>query len=143
VAAAVEKGIAVRWKGLDEIVPNLQNVFLVASESFLARTDVARAWMIAYLRGIRDYHDAITKGRDREAVIGILMQATAVKDRATYERMVMSGIDPDGEVNVDSIREALGELRAAGDIQGAVDLDRVIDLSQIRYAQRVLGRASP
>jgi NitT/TauT family transport system substrate-binding protein len=143
VAAAVEKNIAVRWRGLDDVIPNLQNVFLVASESFMARTDVARAWMTAYLRGIRDYHDAITKGRDREAVIGILIQSTAVKDRATYDRMVMPGINPDGEVNVESIREALGELRAAGDIQGAVDLDRVVDLSHIKYAQRVLGRSSP
>jgi NitT/TauT family transport system substrate-binding protein len=140
VTAAVEKGFAVRWKGLDEVVPNLQNVFLVASESFAGRTDVARAWMVAYLRGIRDYHDAITKGRDREAVIGMLIQSTAVKDRATYERMVMPGINPDGEVNVESIREALADLRAAGDIQGTVDLDRVVDLSHIKYAQRVLGR---
>jgi NitT/TauT family transport system substrate-binding protein len=97
--------------------------------------------MTAYLRGVRDYHEAITRGRDREAIIGILMQATTVKERATYDRMVMPGINADGEVNVDSIRDALADLRATGDIQGTVDLDRVIDMSHIRYAQRVLGRA--
>ena len=143
VAAAVDRNLAVRWRGLDDIAPNLQNVFLVASEAFTARTDVARAWMIAYLRGIRDYENAIAKGRDREAVIGILMQATTIKERPTYDRMVMPGINPDGEVNVESIRDAVAELRTAGDIQAPVDLDHVIDLSHIRHAQRVLGRSSP
>lgn len=61
--------------------PNVQNVFLVASEKFAARTDVGRAWMVAYLRGVRDYNDAIFKRRDRDAVIQILMESTLVKDR--------------------------------------------------------------
>jgi NitT/TauT family transport system substrate-binding protein len=70
---AVARGLAVRWRGLDELAPNLQNVFLVASERFVQRRDVARAWMVAYVRGVRDYNDAIFRDRDREAVIQILM----------------------------------------------------------------------
>lgn len=139
VADAVAKGLAVRWRGLDELAPNLQNVFLVVSEKFAQRQDVARAWMVAYVRGIRDYNDAIFKDKDREAVIRILMEHTLVKERPVYDRMVMPGIHPDGEVNVASITEMANELRAAGDVKGAVALDRIIDLSFARYAVDVLG----
>jgi NitT/TauT family transport system substrate-binding protein len=138
-AAAVAKGLAVRWRGLDEFSPNLQNVFVVASEKFAARTDVARAWMVAYVRGIRDYNDAIFRSGDREAVIRILMEHTLVKDRAVYDRMVMPGIHPDGEVNAASIAEMARELQAAGDVKGTVALDRIIDLSFAKYAREVLG----
>jgi NitT/TauT family transport system substrate-binding protein len=136
---AVAKGLAVRWRGLDELAPNLQNVFLVASERFAQRQDVARAWMVAYVRGVRDYNDAMFRNKDREAVIRILMDQTLVKDRALYDRMVMPGIHPDGEVNVASITEMANELRAAGDIKGGVPVERIIDLSFARYAHEVLG----
>jgi len=139
VTAAVAKGLAVRWRGLDEMWPNLQNVFLVASEQFAGRTGVARAWMVAYVRGVRDYNDAMFKNKDREAVIRILTEYTLVKDRSIYDRMVMPGIHPDGEVNASSIGEVLRDLKAAGDVKGEIDLDRVVDLSFVRYAQGVLG----
>lgn len=139
VTAAVSQGLAVRFKGHDEITPNRQNGFFVFSEQFAARTDVALAWMLAYVRGLRDYNDAILKNKDREFVIQTLMSSTTVKDRATYDRMVLPGIHPDGEVNVESIREAYRDFKAAGDIRGEVDLDQLIDLSFVRYARDVLG----
>jgi NitT/TauT family transport system substrate-binding protein len=141
VTVAVREGFAVRWKGLDDITPNRQNAFVVASEQFTAKQELARAWMTAYLRGIRDYNDAVTKRRDREAIIQILMKHSSVKDRALYEQMVLPGIHPDGEVNVPSIREALAAFRAAGDVATDVDLDRVVDMSAIKAAREILGPA--
>lgn len=139
VAAAVGQKLAVRWRGLDEMEPNYQNAFLVSSERFAARQDVARAWMIAYLRGVRDYNDAMFKNKDREAVIQILTEHTLVKTRATYDGMVMPGINPDGEVNVDSIVAMTEDLKTAGDIKADTRADQVIDMSFVRNAQRVLG----
>jgi len=143
VSAAVTQGLAVRFKGHDEITPNRQNGVFVFSEQFAARTDVARAWMVAYVRGLRDYNDAILKNKDKEFVIQTLMTSTTVKDRATYDRMVLPGIHPEGEVNVESIREAYAEFKAAGDIKGDVNLDEVIDRSFVGYARDVLGPYRP
>jgi len=139
VAAAVSQNLAVRWRGLDEMQPDYQNAFLVASERFAARQDLARAWMVAYLRGVRDYNDAMFKGRDKEAVIQILMEHTLVKARPTYDGMVMPGINPDGEVNVRSIVAMADDLKAAGDIKPDTKVEQVIDMSFVRDAQRVLG----
>lgn len=139
VAAAVAQNLAVRWRGLDEMQPNYQNSFLVSSERFASREELARAWMIAYLRGVRDYNDAMFKGKDKEAVIKILMEHTLVKARRTYDDMVMPGINPDGEVNVASIVAMAEDLKAAGDIKPDTNVERVIDMSFVRSAQRVLG----
>ena len=139
VTIAVTQNLAVRFRGLDEITPNRQNAFVVASEQFVAKRDLARAWMVAYVRGLRDYNDAL-KGKNREEVIGILQKHSSVKDRAIYEKMVLPGIHPDGEVNVASIREALDTFKAAGEVKADLDLDKMIDLSLVRYAQEVLGR---
>lgn len=139
VAVAVAQKFAVRWRGIDELAPNQQNAFIIASEGFAARRDVARAWMVAYLRGVRDYNDAMFNGKGREEMIQILMNYTAVKKRGLYDQMVMPGISPDGELNVDDIKKQAQELKAAGDIKGTAPVDQTIDLSFVRYAQSVLG----
>jgi NitT/TauT family transport system substrate-binding protein len=140
VTVAVMRNLAVRWRGLDEITPNRQNAFLVASEHFAAKRDLARAWMVAYVRGLRDYNDAVVKNVGREAVIQILQKHSSVKEREIYERMTMPGIHPDGEVNVASVREALDAFKAMGDVKPDLDLDKVVDMSFVKYAQEVLGR---
>jgi len=140
VTVAVTRNLAVRFRGLDEITPNRQNSFLVASEQFAAKRDLARAWMVAYVRALRDYNDAVLKNKNREEVISILQKHSSVKDRAIYEKMVLPGIHPDGEVNVASIREALDTFKATGEVKPDIDLDRMLDLSFVRYAQEVLGR---
>jgi NitT/TauT family transport system substrate-binding protein len=140
VSDAVVKNLAVRWKGVDEITPNRQNSFFMFSEPFSARKDAPRAWMVAYLRGVRDYYDGIHKRKaTREEIIGILIKHTLVKDRAVYDRMVLPGIDPNGELNVASIQEALNQFVADGDVKDKLDLGRIVDQSFIKYAQSVLG----
>lgn len=141
VSDAVTRNLAVRWRGVDEITPNRQNSFFMVSEAFAARTDVVRAYMVAYLRGVRDYNDGVHKKKgNRAEIIAILRKHTLIKDPAVYDRMVLPSIDPNGELNVASIQEALDQFVADGDVKGKVDLAKVIDLSFIKYAQDVLGR---
>ena len=139
VTAAVENHLAVRFKGLDEITPYESAGFLVMSEAFAARTDVAQAWMVAYLRGVRDYMDAVDKGRGREEIIKILMDNTRIKERAVYDKMVMPAFHPNGEIDMESIRRAYREYKRLGYVTVDLDPDKVMDTSFIRYAQKVLG----
>jgi NitT/TauT family transport system substrate-binding protein len=138
--AAVGAGLAVRFKGLDEITPYDSAGFLVMSEAFAARTEVAQAWMVAYLRGIRDYMDAVDKGgRAKEDIIKILIDNTRIKDRAVYDKMVMPAFHPNGDIDPESIRRAYREYRRLGYVTVELDPDRVYDTSFIRYATKVLG----
>ena len=38
-----------------------------------ANPDLARGFMVAYVRGVRDYRDAVVSGRDRDAVAQTLV----------------------------------------------------------------------
>jgi NitT/TauT family transport system substrate-binding protein len=143
VTAAVTRNLAVRWRGVDEITPNRQNSFFMVSEAFAAKPDLVRAYMVAYLRGVRDYNDGVHKKKaNRREIISILTKHTSIKDPAVYDQMVLPAIDPNGELNVASIQEALDQFVADGDVKAKIDLNKVVDLSFIKYGQEVLGRYS-
>lgn len=144
VADAVARKLAVRWKGVDEITPNRQNSFFMMSEGFAAKRDIANAYMVAYLRGVRDYYDGVHKKKNNRAeIISILTKHTLIKDPAVYDRMVLPAIDPNGELNAASIQEALNQFVADGDVKANIELGKVIDVSFINQAQKLLGRYEP
>src|SRR5436305_2098408 len=99
-----ERGIASKFAPGDELYPNQQIAVLFYSPEFARRTDAARAFMIAYVRGLRDYNDAFRKGIGRADIAQILAKYTTVKDLALYDRITPAGLDPDGRMNVQGVR---------------------------------------
>ena len=137
---AVERGIAGRVATGDEIYPNQQIAALYYSPEFAARTDVAQRFMVAYVRSLRDYNDAFAKNQGRAEVAQILSRQTTVKDLALYDRIIPAGLDPDGHLNVQGIRDDVALYARLGCITGEVaDVGRVIDESFVNYAIGVLG----
>jgi NitT/TauT family transport system substrate-binding protein len=135
-----ERGIASKFAPGDELYPNQQIAVLFYSPEFARRTDAARAFMIAYVRGLRDYNDAFRKGIGRADVEQILAKYTPVKDLALYDRITPAGLDPDGRMNVQGVRADLAFFARQGCISGEVaDVGQVVDESFIDYAVGVLG----
>ncbi len=135
-------GTGVVWKREDEYYPSHQIAVLYYSEPFATqRADVARRFMVAYLKGVRDYNDAFRKGDPvfRAEAVAALVKYTTVKDPALYDRMGMPGLHPDGEINIDSLREDYEYWLAAGHQEERVTLTDLVDTSFIRYAQQQLG----
>jgi ABC-type nitrate/sulfonate/bicarbonate transport system substrate-binding protein len=140
IAVAKERGIAGPIPGTDELYPNQQVATLYYSPDFAQRTEAARRFMIGYLRAVRDYNDAFTKGVGRAEVVQILAQNTPVKDVALYDKLVPAGPDPDGRLNVAGIRDDVALWTRIGCTQGEVaDVRQVIDESFAQYAVGVLG----
>jgi ABC-type nitrate/sulfonate/bicarbonate transport system substrate-binding protein len=138
---AIERGIAGRFAGGDELYPNQQISTLFYSPEFAARTDAAQRFMIAYVRSLRDYNDAFGKGIGRAEVAQILAKHTTVKDLALYDRLVPAGLDPDGAMNVQGMRDDIAlwirlGCTSPGDV---ADASRVVDESFASYAVGVLG----
>ena len=53
----------------DELYPDQQSAFILyAAEFARAQPEAGRRWMVAYLRGVRDYMEAFTRDRDRDEV---------------------------------------------------------------------------
>src|SRR5579875_332012 len=135
------QGFATRWRCTSLARPGYQSTVILYSAQFAEQqAEAARRWMLAYLRGLRDYTDALFRGQDRDAVVQALIEGTTVKDPALYQRMGWTWLDPNGELNVPSIEEQLNWLRARGKIEGQVQVRDVLDLSFVDFAVQRLGR---
>src|SRR4051794_27156886 len=89
VARAVATGIGVRWKGMDEVYPYHQLTVIAYAPTFVRdEPDTATRFLVAYLRGARDFVDAFKQGRNRAGLIGVLGEYTTIKEPSLFEQMV-------------------------------------------------------
>ena len=146
---AIEESVAVRVAGNDVTYPDQQTAVTFFSDHFIGgRRDVAERFMRAYLRGVRMYNDALKDGRlagpKADEVIAILVKHTTIKDEGMFRRMVPSYCNPDGEVNVASLRKDLDFFRELGLIEKKdVSVDGVVDVSFAKAAVAKLGPYRP
>jgi NitT/TauT family transport system substrate-binding protein len=124
----------------DELYPDQQSAFvLYAAEFARSQPEAGRRWMVAYLRGVRDYMDAFTRDRDRDAVAAILARNTSVRDVAIFRRMVPNYIDPNGRLNVRNLIESQDWFASHGFIPQKADVAALVDSQFADYAVSVLG----
>ncbi|MBI4317713.1 MAG: ABC transporter substrate-binding protein [Chloroflexi bacterium] len=142
VVQGVDRGIIVRWKGFDEIYPNQQIAVLVYSPKFgtAASAAAANRFMVAYLRGVRDYYDAFKSGKNKQEVISIMTKTTPLKDAALFERMVPVGLNPNGSVNAETITNDAKWLTEKGFVKQPIDAKTLIDSQYVDYAVKRLGK---
>jgi NitT/TauT family transport system substrate-binding protein len=103
------------------------------------KSEVARRFTIGYVRGIRDYLDAFTKDKDKEAIIGILIAATTLKDRALYDKIGLAGLDPDGRVNVKDLDLQQDFYVRTGTMAKRIDINKAVDNTFVDNALAQLG----
>jgi NitT/TauT family transport system substrate-binding protein len=145
-SAAVRQGLAVRIMGDDEIVPGHQLSVTIFSGAFAKRGDEPRRFLRALLRGVRDFNDGLVNGRyagpKGDALVAILAEYGPFKDPEIYRSFNTSYSDPDGALNLASIRQDLEIFRKAGLIEGQVSAEQAIDLSFLEAAVKDLGKAA-
>jgi NitT/TauT family transport system substrate-binding protein len=142
---AVAGGFAVEILRDDQVDPNHQIAILLYSENFAKnRSDAARAFMRAYLKGVRFYNEGLKDGRlagpNADAVIKILTEYTPFKDEKVLRSITPTGIDPDGRVNVASLRKDMEFYQEQGLITNkGADLNEMVDESFLEAALKGLG----
>ena len=137
---AIDQDVAVRWKNADEITPNLQLAAVFYGPKFMSdQPEAAKRFMLAYVRAIRDYNDEFLKGGNKEAIIAILTKNTPIKDAGIYRRIVPPAINPNAELNIESIKESLDAWVGRGVVE-RVDIGKLVDTQYLRYAWEQLGK---
>ena len=142
VTAAVERGVAVKWPGSETAYPDQQVAVLLYGQQFIQeKPELARRFMVAYLRGLRDYNEAFVKkdAAKRQEVIDILTKHTTIKDPALYEKVAMPGLDPSGRVNKDALKADQAYYIEIGKQQAPINIDELVDMSFVEYAVQQLG----
>jgi NitT/TauT family transport system substrate-binding protein len=145
VSRIVSDGTGVRWKGnFDIFGANEQIAAIVFGEQFATKPDVAQRWMNAYLRGVRDYNDGFgPKKKGFDDVVSILVNNTTVKDPKIFAQMKPAGLDPDGKLDLASIKRDLGYYIESGQVKPGTDLTKLIDTSFQEKAAQALGPYVP
>lgn len=122
-------------------------VVLYGDQLMKQRTDVAKRFMLAYLKGARFYNGAIKDGHfggpNAEELVDILVQRTRYKDKALYQKVVPNGCDPDGHVYKPSLQTDLDFWREQKFVEGKVGVDDVLDASWVDAALKALGPYKP
>lgn len=140
VTAAISKGIADPWKDPSEYDPDAQTALLVYGKSMLEKPEVAKRFMVAYIKSLRDYNDAFFKNINRDEIISILSQYSTVKDKELYNKMYPVGLNPDGYVRMKGIQMDLDWYKQRDLLKGDLKAEDVVDNSFCDYAVQVLGK---
>ena len=141
---AIKRGSAVRLDYGRDFYPNQQTAVVLYGPSILKSRDVAQRFMNAYVRACRAYSDALVDGRVAgkagEEVIDIWIESTPIKDREVLRTMTAHGINPNGAVGLDSLKQDLAVFRALGKINGDIRVEDVVDNS---FADAAAARLGP
>jgi NitT/TauT family transport system substrate-binding protein len=142
ITRILDQGLGTLYQRLDEVIPGEQIAEVIYSGQFAKdQSDAARRFMVAYLRAVRDYNDAFTRGdaAKRQQAIATLVQHTTVKEAALYDRMAMPGLHPEGRVNLDRVAAHQDYWVATGAQQARANLSEVIDQRFADAAVQTLG----
>lgn len=142
---AVSKGYGVKVITDDEAYPYHQIAVLIYSGKFAKeRPEIARKFLKAFLRGVRDHNDGLDArgnfaGPKGEAIIAILNEYTTIKDPAFYRSFPLAFCNPDGAIRLDSLKNDFAVYQSAGLIEGAVDPLKPVDTSFLDTVLKEIG----
>jgi NitT/TauT family transport system substrate-binding protein len=140
MSQALQAGAAKVTSDLTEFVPpaGATIVPIVYSEDFVARAPAAKAFMKAYMQGVRIYNDAFTKGRDKEKIIEIIARYAKVKPEIVSEGFP-AGLDPDQTVSASFLDELQDFFIEQKFLREKIDVRRIVDTSFADAAVHDLG----
>ena len=140
-------GLAKRVAGDDTFYPYQEISCVMYSGNFIkTRPDVAKRFMVAYLRAVRYYKDALRGGHlagpNGADVIAILSDATKI-DAPTLRAMTPGDIDADGKIHMASLNEDYAMFKQLGLVTANVSMNDVVDPSFAVAAAKQLGPYKP
>jgi NitT/TauT family transport system substrate-binding protein len=141
ITKGAAEGIHTKFLDATDFAPEAQIAMVLASPRFVEENrDVALRFMLAYLKGLRDYNDVFVKGTgDKPGIIEIMTEYTALKDPKLWEQVNVTGLDPNGNMFVDDIKAQYEWYKSRGALIKDVDLDKAIDTTLAEEAVNILG----
>src|SRR5688500_7176915 len=100
-----QQGILDVLVSAERLAPGREITAVLYSAGFARQQPVANNFLVAYLRGVRDYVQTFYgSGGDRAAAVEQLVKHLPVKAPPLYDRMGMPSMNPDGRINVADVR---------------------------------------
>jgi NitT/TauT family transport system substrate-binding protein len=141
---AEKEGVGVKLVHDDAYYPNQQIVAMLYGSNFLKKNrDAGLRFMRAYLRGVRLYNDNLKNGKlagkQAAIVMSIFAEATH-QDRSVLSHVTPSGDNPNGRLNVLTMRSDLNFFKSQGLIDSpSTSVEDAVDASFAADAVKTLG----
>jgi NitT/TauT family transport system substrate-binding protein len=145
VTQYAESGVAFPFKRAADVITNPPfevAVILYNADWADQHPDQAKAFAVGYLKGARDYYDAMKGGTQRKDVVATLMKYGRLKDPALYDKMQWGYADPNGDFDIRSLRDQQDWHASQGSVPNKVDVGAMIDHRFLDYALQKLGRVT-
>ncbi len=148
LSAILKSGTAVSLMPVTKVREHSVTGIVIYSDHMIkTRPDVARRMMIAYIRGLRVYSDALKddrlQGPGADEVVDIIAKYSVIKDKNLLRSTIPHSVDPNGRVPMDSLRKDWDYYVAEGLVNGKVTVENVVDGSFVEAALKEIGPYKP
>ena len=140
ITIGIQKQVFKRFVDMSQILPSGQFAVLLGSPAFSKNLELSGRFMVAYLRGVRDYVDTFTFGKADEEIYRILTKHTDLKEADHWRRVNVPGLNPNGYFFKEDVRRQIQWYKENGYYEGTLDIDEVTDYASVDFALQVLGR---
>jgi len=141
VAKAIIDGIAVKVADVYDVYPDQQSAAIFYSASFAERyPDLAKKFMIAYLKGVREYEKAFIEHIDTRKTIMLLKKHINITSDAIWNIMTPVGLNPDGYLNLESLEDDISWYEKNGFIDKVPSITQVVDYQYVEYTLKQIGK---
>jgi NitT/TauT family transport system substrate-binding protein len=122
-----------------EIDPGAELSVVYFSPAFAQNKEAAVKFMVALLKGERDYYDAFFLNKGKAEAIALLIQHLPIKDASVWEASKQY-TDLNGRMNVANLKFQAEFYQKLGLVSGSVpDIDKYVDTSFAEAAVQRLG----
>jgi NitT/TauT family transport system substrate-binding protein len=140
---SILKGYAVEVSSDDKARPGHAIAQILYSEKMATNADLGKRFMRAYLRSVRYYYGALKGGRlagpNADEIISVLTEFTAIKDPKVFRTIVPNGVNPDGRIDIKTLKEDQAIYKERGWMTADVAVEQVLDMSFVEAAVKELG----
>lgn len=141
VTKAELDGIAKKVAGVYDVYPDQQSAAIFYSPQFIHNhPELAEKFMVAYIKGIRDYENAFIKEIGKKEIITMLKKYIKVESDKIWNNAIPVGLNPDGFLNKESLLNDIIWYKDHGYIEKVPDIDKIIDHSYVEKALEVFGK---
>ena len=142
---ATDTGAATAIVGNDSFYPNQEVTCVLCSADLIKnKRDVIVRYLRGFLKGVRYYQSGLQNGRfagpNSDEIVRIIASHTGAPEQL-IRRTIPVAINPNGRLNLGSMREDLEFYKSQGFIEGdsAIAVERVVDASLAIEATKTIG----
>jgi len=134
-------GIATTVASATEVHPTQQSAAIFYSPQFMEKhPEEAKKFMVAYLKGVRDYNKAFIEGIDREKAISDLKKYIKIEDSEVWKRMKPIGLSDNGQIDTKSLMDDVNWYYSKKYIEKSLTVDDIVNLKFANEAASILSK---